>query len=309
MEAGEVIAPTNTESGYTVYTCANGCGKTEEKDFVMPLDSEVKNVQAIQVTDTMDLRVTWDAIKGASAYFVNVYDATGTKVRGTTITNGKNSARINGFEAGNYTVKVRAQVGEDFTAKYDAVAVTFTSLVPTAPIATIVETTKTSITVKWNAVEGAKIYYVRFVGADKTFLRVVNATEGETELQVTRTGLAVNTEYTVSICTEFADGSVTGYGEKTAAKTKDYADVDITVTKTVAGIAVAWNVSNDNGVSAVWVQRVGTNGKAVLVAAEYSATGEVIVEDIEGANTFYLIVEVMNDYGQYRYVRTERVTA
>ncbi|MBQ9945806.1 MAG: InlB B-repeat-containing protein [Clostridia bacterium] len=34
MEAGNVVAPTCTKDGYTVYNCANGCGRTENRDIV-----------------------------------------------------------------------------------------------------------------------------------------------------------------------------------------------------------------------------------------------------------------------------------
>ena len=37
MVAGEVVAPTCTTDGYTVYTCANGCGTTENRDIVTAL--------------------------------------------------------------------------------------------------------------------------------------------------------------------------------------------------------------------------------------------------------------------------------
>ena len=36
MVAGTVVPPTATEQGYTVYNCANGCGKTEQKDYTDP---------------------------------------------------------------------------------------------------------------------------------------------------------------------------------------------------------------------------------------------------------------------------------
>ena len=36
MQAGQVTPPTATEQGYTTYTCANGCGKTEQRDYTDP---------------------------------------------------------------------------------------------------------------------------------------------------------------------------------------------------------------------------------------------------------------------------------
>ena len=41
MVAGEVVAPTYESQGYTVYTCANGCGTTENRDYVDALVSAI----------------------------------------------------------------------------------------------------------------------------------------------------------------------------------------------------------------------------------------------------------------------------
>ena len=295
-EAKETVAPTATESGYTFYECK--CGVGYKADYTMPLDSEVKNVEAEQITETMDLKVTWDAIDGADMYLVYVYDAEGTQVRGATVTNGNNTARINGFKVGTYTVKVRARVGGKYTAKYDGVEVTFGSILPDAPKATVVATTKNSITVEWDAVEGAEAYFVEIVGGDQRFAPCT------TDTTITWNGLKANTEYKVSICVRLGATVYVGYGEQVTAKTKDYEDITITAEKTAEGILVAWDVDNAD---MQWVKRVDAEGNVTQIAV--TAETSIIAKDVEGANTFYVISRVTDEYGIYRYVTSEVAVA
>ena len=59
MVAGDVVAPTFDAQGYTKYTCANGCGTTENKDFVDALVA-VAQVGEVKFTDLQE------AIKAAA---------------------------------------------------------------------------------------------------------------------------------------------------------------------------------------------------------------------------------------------------
>ncbi len=302
MQAGEPVAPTEFESGYTVYTCANGCSESYKADFVMPLSSEVQNVKAEQITETMDLRVTWDEIDGADMYLVYVYDAEGVQVRGATLGEGRTSVRINGFKVGNYTVKVRARVGGKYSMNDKAVELAFGSILPAAPIVTVVETTKDSITVTWEAIEGAQKYFVQFVGGDQRFAPAT------TDTTLTFTGLKVNTEYKISVCVKLSDTVYVGYGEQTTATTKAHADIEITATKTDDVITVAWDVTNDNDTAdKYWVKRVDAEGNVTQIAVTDATAIEA--QDIEGANTFYIIARVYDKNGIARYVTSAKAEA
>ena len=262
------------------------------------IKNEIKDVKAEQITETMDLKVTWDAIDGADMYLVYVYDAEGTQVRGATVTNGNNTVRIDGFKVGTYTVKVRARVGGKYTAKYDGVEVTFGSILPEAPKATVVATTKNSITVKWDEVKGAEAYFVEIVGGDQRFAPCT------TDTTITWNGLKANTEYKVSICVRLGATVYVGYGEQVTAKTKDYEDITITAEKTAEGILVAWDVDNAD---MQWVKRVDAEGNVTQIAV--TAETSIIAKDVEGANTFYVISRVTDEYGIYRYVTSEVAVA
>ena len=52
MVAGTPVAPTCTAEGYTVYTCANGCGTTEKKDIVPAKGHNLQLVDSKDATCT-----------------------------------------------------------------------------------------------------------------------------------------------------------------------------------------------------------------------------------------------------------------
>ena len=66
MQAGQVTPPTATEQGYTTYTCANGCGKTEQRDYTDPTGEvfEVSFVVPTGVTAVAPMNI--NALTGAT---------------------------------------------------------------------------------------------------------------------------------------------------------------------------------------------------------------------------------------------------
>ena len=66
MVAGTVVAPTATEQGYTIYNCANGCGKTEQRDYTDPT-GEVFEVSFIVPTGVAEVEaMNINALTGAT---------------------------------------------------------------------------------------------------------------------------------------------------------------------------------------------------------------------------------------------------
>lgn len=302
MVAGEKFAAEQFVAGYTLYTCANNCGTTEKKNLVMPTCSEVQNVEAKQITNTMDLRITWDALDGADKYIVYVYDATGVKIRGAAIDDGtRTSVVIGNMKVGNYTVKVRARVGSKYTDKYDAVDATMGSILPAVPEVTVTNVDKYSITVTWEAVPGAEKYFVKFEGGNQVF------TPGTKENTCTITGLKVNTTYTISLNVKMGTAAFTGYVEKTQATTLAHADIEIGAQKTDDMITVSWDVLNDENNSAdkYWVKRVDADGNVTQIAATTETS--ITAKSLDGANKFYIIARVKDKYDIYRYVTSEAV--
>ena len=72
MVAGTVVAPTATEQGYTIYNCANGCGKTEQRDYTDPTGEifEVSFIVPTGVTAVASMNInalTGDTLPTAGA--------------------------------------------------------------------------------------------------------------------------------------------------------------------------------------------------------------------------------------------------
>ena len=295
---GTVVAPTENESGYTKYTCDYGCGAIHKGNYVMPLSSEVKNVKAEQIRQTMNLEVTWDAIEGADMYLVYVYDAEGKQIRGATVTNGNTFVKIDGFEVGNYTVKVRARVGGKYTSKYDAVEVAFGSIIP-KPVVT--HTTADGFTVVWSGLNNAQGYYVAFENETERY------SFNTTKTFITVNNLKADTEYKISVCVKFSDAVFTPFGEQITARTSKHADIYLNAKYAEEGVLVSWDILNAHEDSAdqFWVYRVDENGNWNLFAAPTETS--VLTKDIDGQNKFGIIARVKDKHGIYRYVQSEVV--
>ena len=288
MVAGTVVAPDTLTAGYTIYDCET-CDKTEEKDFVMPLCNEVQNVVSTVDNDAMKLLVEWDALDRASKYIVYVYDEDGNKVRGSEETD--TTALYEGMDAGKYTVKVIAKVGKKYTAKATAVEVTFGIA---APVVEIVEVTKTTITVKWNAINGATKYFVEMVGNDGRLC------PGTTATTYTFTNLVPGTEYTFKVNAKLGVGKYTGYGNGTTVATDDAAKVEADAEVTVGGIVLTWDMPEADK---FWVYRI-VDGESQLLAATTANT--VTVPSVEGANTFIICARVEVD-GVRQYINSDEI--
>ena len=303
FEAGEVVKATELEAGYTIYECI--CGESYKADFTMPLCNKVQNVAATQIEDTMNIRVTWDLLDKADTYIVNVFNAEGKKVGAAACGATRTSVVIGDLEEGVYTVKVLAGIGEDYTDKYDKVEVTVGSIIPDAPVATIIDTDKESITASWIAVEGADYYYVVLKKGD------FKLTRGTDKTTITFNGLDVGAKYEISICAKVGEYTYTPYGQAVEAETLPYANIDITAESVEGGkIAVAWDVTNDDDTADMyWVKRVDANGKVTQIAVTEGAATSILAKDIEGANTFYIIARVKDRHGIERFVTSGRVTA
>ncbi len=173
---GEVIAPTTTSQGYTIYTCEN-CGATENRDFTPVIT--INGVQNMQITATdKDITVTWDAIEGTTKYNLYVKNEEGETIITRALAADKTSVTLSWPSElewdKNYVIGIRAKTTKWLDTVYkDAALVVGDRIVDVKT-----ESLGRTIKVDWRAYEGATLYYVYVYekGAYPTVLTSVGTT-------------------------------------------------------------------------------------------------------------------------------------
>lgn len=109
------------------------------------------------------VNVSWNAVSGANGYQVGIYNSsTKSYTVKTTVSSGTRSYNITGLSsASSYRVSVRAYVEYNGIREYGAYASYKTcGTAPDAPTEVYATVTPTSLSLKWNAVNGADSYTV-----------------------------------------------------------------------------------------------------------------------------------------------------
>ncbi len=306
----EVVAPTETESGYTIYKCIYngeeyGCTATEKRDYTAPTSGKIANVKAEKAAD-YGIKVTWTAVEGAEHYLVKVYDAEGKAVAGATMGANDTSASFKALQCETYTVKVIAKIGAGYIdwAKADAVEV---KVGEEAPVAVIGEVTESTIDVSWAAVAGAKQYYVKVVGDKTLTLRVADAS---TALKVT--GLTPGVEYKISVTAELPAYRWTEYGQEAVATTSG-ATTSLKTENTDTGIKITY--TSTQAAKNIWVYKVDQAGNSKLIkaitntAAETEVSFELSYIDYSEASYKFVATASINIGGKIHYIDSNVVTA
>ncbi|MCI8774048.1 MAG: hypothetical protein HFI50_09005, partial [Lachnospiraceae bacterium] len=190
--------------------------------------------------------ISWNAVSGATGYDL-VFNGTVYNVTGT-------SKTITGLTANkSYPFKVGAKNGSaagNFTAEMTV------TTPPAAPSSTSATCTENSVTVSWEAVNGAAGYTVSFNGTKYNVAASVTSK--------TFTGLSADTDYKYQVCSRSVDGEGTFSSEKkirTPAK----------------GLSVPAGISHkatDTSVTVSWNAVSGASGYDVLFGGRtYAVTG------------------------------------
>ena len=287
-----VTEPTCTEGGYTTYTCA--CGDTYTAD------------------ETDALGHDYDAVVTAPDCVNGGFTTYTCTVCGDSYVADEVAALGHNYNAGVYTAPTLEKDG--FTTYTCTVCgdsyVVFdedSKLPATGPAVTFVGATEGTITVSWEAIEGAKTVFVRAAG-DKT----VHTSVSGDKTTATITGLTPGTDYEVSICVEYAGYQWTEYGVATTATTTAVNN-ELIAEETADGIKLIYK--NVKHAGTVWFYSVDANGNTKLIKNVAGTVGQDEVEIVlsyltygKGTYTFTAIGAIDID-GKVNYVQTENVTA
>jgi len=127
MTAGTVVAPTCVADGYTVYTCSNGCGKTENRDATASLGHKYEltsvdfSADGITYTVTVTCSVCENGVEGHTRTSDARNSTKGTTTDGDCKTNSTTVYSASGkYESVNYdkSITIKGALGDH---SYDAV--------------------------------------------------------------------------------------------------------------------------------------------------------------------------------------------
>ena len=224
---------------------------------------------AIEATGADELiTITWDAVAGATKYYVYVNGAAVLATADTTAT----------LEApaGDYTVKVSAVItdaelgGSYIGAVSNEVAVAVTEAAP-ATLTVEATATENSITATWNALADGTVYYVTFnVGGTDIVVKTTNASYTLAKY------VAADTDYTVTVKALVpAENGYEIIDSNVAEGTTDIANFRVTdaaLDTEAQTLTITWNETE--GATAYYVVATNNNSGVVTTVrvAENTAT-------------------------------------
>ena len=180
-------------------------------------------ISAVPTTNSVTIR--WGAVSGAASYDVSF---NGKTYRATT-----NSQVISGLTPNtryNYAVRANNAGG---SSAYSAVQAVLTNAVPpTVPGEVRASATVNTVTVEWNAVEGAESY-------DILWNNLIFHTEGTSW---TRSSLNANTDYRYAVRARNRAGT-SGYSETQTIRTMLHTPLNVRATATTDSVTISWNVA------------------------------------------------------------------
>ena len=248
---------------------------------VKPLPPVENPSLALGDTTANSITVDWNAVEGVNSYFVQVADkATGAIVKIVHVTDA-NEVTIYGLAAETqYAISICSHIPGRPVAYAEAIdASTAAEPVFANPTPVIGAATATTIDVSWNAVDGAKDYFVQV--ADKAtgaIVRVVNVVDATS---TTIYGLAAETQYAISICAHKV-GVVATYSDAVDAATTAEAALALGVTVEGKEATFTWTKPANAVAYYLYVLK---NGEVVRVAGvtDADATSFVLwVPESEG---------------------------
>ena len=258
---------------------------------------------------TDSITIDWDSVENASSYTV-AYALTGGSnytTKTTTATSFNLSELLSG---GAYDVKVRAN-GNNILyvdSDYSDVSTVIVKTQLDAPTIVSTSATTNSVTLNWNAVEGATKYYVQYkTGSDG--YQTVSVSSGATSYEVT--GLPSGATYELRV-RAIGDGSVyvsSDYSasESVTVKTKLAAPTLGSTDATTDSISFDWGVvPNASGYTVAYRVVGASNFTTATVSAP-----NWILSDLESGTTYEVKVRAKGDnllYADSNYCATVNVT-
>lgn len=221
---------------------------------------------------TTSLSYKWNSVKGATKYYIHITNvARGTTFNKTVTTD---SADLNGLTEGNsYKVKVRAYTSKGWQ-EYSEPSTKYTLPLKVTGV-TVSATTATTVTLKWDAVYGAKGYYI-YKYSDGKYSKITSVTGNSTTTKKV-TGLRAGTSYKLYVAAYVQDSvkKVGAKSSKVTATTKPYKVANVTLSSPSATkIKTSWK-KNSSGVS----------GYQISYSRNKSFTNVVATKDIASAST------------------------
>lgn len=225
-------------------------------------------------TDTT-FTVSWNAMQGATSYFV-YFENQEIAVPGT-----ENSVTFTNLTSNtSYTYKVCAS-SEDGRSPYSAeMTARTTPPGPSVPEEAAQTSTENSVTLNWNAVNGATSYDVIFDGQ----------TYHVTRNTITINSLAPNTSYTYRVRANNANGS-SEYGQAKTVKTAPTAPAAPNESATKNSITISWNavpgaVSYDILFNGTTYRVTGTSKTIEGLSAGQSYSYQIRANNADGSSSY-----------------------
>ena len=256
------------------------------------------------------LKFTWTASPDASGYRIMYKGASDSAYTTLDYSESVTSATLTGLESGaKYAVKIAA-IGDGFNTKssaYTALGTYYTESSTTqlpSPTITTQETTSSSITIHWNAVEGATKYYVGY--APEGSASFTQKGVASTATSYTLSGLSAGETYQFKV-RAVADGvtrSNSDWGAVVSATTSSGSatlstPVASVSSKTTNSITLTWRgVSNASGYDLIYKEKSQPTSSYVHVNLASSATSYKIM-GLDSASTYYIKVRALGDGVNY----------
>lgn len=240
------------------------------------------------------VKITWEAVEGATKYTVRIVGNGETIYRAATT----NSVCVYGLKAGtSYEVSVNAKVNGKYGV-YGSYC-TLTTPVNNNAVLSIQTLEPTAVVLTWDAVENGEKYFIR-----------LDTEEGSkyystTFTSITISGLDVQKSYTVAINTRTAGKNYSGYGSSITFTTPDYEGVSINSQLKADGVHLSW--ASGLSFDKVWVKEILADGTELQHAALTGADKFTVDGYQEGTRQFFLILRVQTASGK-KYVTTDPIT-
>ena len=254
----------------TTTGCIDGGDSSDELGSIQEDISQAPSNLVATITGPTTLNLTWTAVTGATGYVIQRSNTSGTETNYTSASPATSTTFNDSHLTANtqfcYVVRANVLLAGGISPPSNEQCVT-TSSGPSAPTGvSALATSSTSITVTWNAVPTATLYYVfEAVGTSTTFAQIGTATPPATSFVVN--GLAPSTTYKFEVRTGFIGGVVSGFSTPPAS-----------ATTFPAGLEAYYRYDDKTGTSAV--DRSGFNRTATLSGgAVFSTTQQAPLRD------------------------------
>ena len=239
-----------TRYTYTV-RCVNADGTRFTSDYDRDGESAVYyEAPKLTLSNEVDsVKITWNAVSGASKYRVYYKSASGWTRMTETASTSYTDTGIKSGETRIYTIRTLNSSGSFLSWYYtDGFSIKFIRA-PEVKLGNAANGVKIS----WDAVEGAEKYRVFYYGS-RGWTRMLDTAE----TSYLDTAVSSNTNYTYTVRCINADGTAYTSAHRGGRKIKYYEAPKLTLTNAADGVTIKWNTVS--GASKYRLYYKGTNG-------------------------------------------------